>query len=168
MRGDEDEQRKPFEPADGLVPRWKKLYDLVTGRSVGQEVTYGEAIDVLDLGRKTDRTLKIAQAAMLEAQKHLESDGRRTVTTVARFGWIVVDAQRELIQVERRLVKTRRAAGRAVRGGKALSLRRDELSQFERQRLDFVNHAARVASQATGRNGLTLEKHQKMIEEARS
>ena len=155
--------RKPFEPIDGVTPRWKKLFDLVTERKIGEEVTYREATDLLDLGPQTRRTLKIVQEAMREAQRHLENQGERTVGTVARFGWIILDAQRELRQVERRLVKTRRAAGRVIRGGKALGTRREELSQFERQRLDFVNHSALVASQATGRNGLTLEKFQAML-----
>lgn len=161
-----DQDRKPFQPADGVTPRWKKLYDLVMSRDVGDEVTYREAIELLGFTRKTDHTLKLTQKAMRDAQAHLEKDGARTIGTVAKFGWIVLDPQKELDQVERRLVKTRRAAGRVVRGGKALSGRREELTQFQRQRLDFVNHAARVASQASGRNGLTLDKFRTMIEAA--
>lgn len=157
--------RKPFAPADGLTPRWKKLYDLVLTRDVGDEVTYGEALELLGFKRKTPTTLALTQQAMRDAQRHLENDGERTVGTVAKFGWIVLSAPREVDQIERRMVKTRRAAGRVSRGVRAANNRRDELSPFERQRLDLAGHAARIASEATGRNGLTLEKFQKMIEE---
>jgi hypothetical protein len=157
------DDRKPFQPIDGVTPRWQKLYNLVAERKIGDEVTYAEAIETLDLPRGR-ASRKVAQEAMREAQHHLEIKGERTVGTVANFGWVVLDAQRELGQVDRRRTKARRAAGRTLRGVKALNTRRDELSQFERQRLDFIGHSARVAQEATGRNGLTLEKFQKMIE----
>jgi hypothetical protein len=142
--------RKPFEPADGVTPRWQKLYDLVTSREVGGEVTYREALEVLDLPR-TREGLAVAQQSMRSAVARLEQAKERTVATVPKFGWVVLDAQREVQQVDRRLVKTRRAAGRVVRGVSAMSNRREELSQFERERLDRIGHAARAALEITGR-----------------
>jgi hypothetical protein len=156
--------RKPFEPID-TVPRWQKLYDLVMARNAGDEVTYGEAIDLLGLtGRRAADALKIAQDTMRTAVAHLEKGGQRTVGTVTRFGWIVLDAQRELNQVDRRLVKTRRAAGRTLRGAQALGTRREELSQFERERLDRMTRAARMTTEITGRKASTMEGLRKALE----
>lgn len=154
---------KPFEPADGVTPRWRKLFDLVTSRNVGDEVTYREATDLLNLPRN-DRGVKIAQDAMRDAMRHLEIQGERTVGNVKRFGWIVLDAQRELQQVDRRLVKTRRAAGRTLRGSKALDTRRGELSQFERERLDRISRSALMATQITGRRGMSISELKQAIE----
>lgn len=154
--------RKPFEPIDGVTPRWKKLHDLVLTREVGNEVTYREALELLSLPRN-DKGLKIVQESMRDAQRHLEQAGERTVGTVARFGWVVLDVQRELQQVDRRLIKTRRAASRTVRGATALNTRRGELSQFERERLDRVMHSARVSEQIAGRKKPTMDDLKKMI-----
>lgn len=164
MDGEEDVN--PFQPADGVTPRWKKLYDLVIGREVGDEVTYREAIDLLGFDRKTDRTLKVTQNAMREAVAHLEKDGQRTVGVVKNFGWIILDPTKELQQVDRRLTKTRRAAGRVVRGANALSTRRGELSQFEREKLDQVSRAGQMAAQISGRKRLDLESLRKQLDTA--
>lgn len=156
--------RKPFEPADRVTPRWQKLYGLVTGKEVGDEVTYGEALEVLGFERKTDRSLKIVQSAMRDALARLEKDGQRTVGVVQNFGWIVLDATKELRQVDRRLTKTRRAAGRVVRGTAALGTRRGELSQFERERLDQIDRSAKLAAQITGRKRVDLDTLRRQLE----
>lgn len=156
--------RRPFEPADGIAPRWQKLHDLVVSRRVGDEITYREAIEVLDLqGGHTRRNRAIAQAAMRAAVARLERAGERTVGTRAKFGWVILDASRELQQVDRRLVKTRRAAARTLRGGQALNARREELSQFERERLDWTVRSATAATQVTGRRGMNLDALHKEI-----
>lgn len=155
--------RKPFEPIDGVTPRWRKLYDLVLGRTVGDEITYREALEVLDLDN-TRRNRAVAQNAMRDAQRHLENHGERTVGTRVNFGWVVLDGQRELHQVDRRLVKTSRAAGRTLRGVKALGNRREELSQFERERLDQIGRSATLARQLTSRRNLDMDQLRKMIE----
>lgn len=144
-------ERKPFEPADGVAPRWQKLYDLVVARNVGDEVTYQEAMEVLSLPR-TREGMATAQQAMRSAMARLEQAKERTVGTVPKFGWIILDAQREVQQVDRRLIKTRRAAGRVLRGVSAMDNRRGELPQFERERLDRIGHAARAAIEITGRS----------------
>ena len=162
--------RKPFEPADGVTPRWQKLYDLVMTRDVGDEVTYREAHEVVDMSWQGlhSRNLATVQEAMREAMAHLEKDGERTVGTRARFGWVVLDASRELQQVDRRLTKTRRAADRTVRGTKALITRRGELSQFERERLDRVAYSASMAAQVTSRRGMSLSDLKKAVEGGQS
>lgn len=157
------EGRKPFEPLDGVTPRWRKLYDLVIGRAVGEEITYREAADTLGLSSPNGRNRAILQQAMRDAQHHLEKEGSRTVGTRVNFGWVVLDGQRELQQVDRRLVKTRRAAGRTLRGAKALGTRREELSQFERERLDSITRSATLAGQLIGRRSMDLDQLQKMI-----
>lgn len=157
-------ERKTFEPIDGVTPRWKKLYDLVMGRKVGDEITYREALEVLGLPR-TDRGLHIAQQTMRTTMEHLERDGHSLLGNVAKFGWVVLDPQRELQQTDRRVTKTRRAAGRAVRGVGSLNNRRDELSQFERERLDWISRSANLAMTASSRRGRkTTEELLKMIE----
>ena len=160
-----NDERKPFQPADGVTPRWQKLYDLVLSREVGDEVTYAEAIELLGFARKTDHSLKVVQESMRTAQRHLERHGERTVGTVARFGWVVLDASRELQQVDRRLIKTKRAAQRTVRGAKALNTRRDELSQFERVKLDYVSRSAEMAAQIAGRQKVNIDELRKQIED---
>jgi len=150
----------PFTPADGVMPRWQKLYNLVTDRKVGDGVTYGEARDLLGCN------LPLTQAAMRDAQKRLEQDGERTVGTVARFGWIVLDAQRELGQVDRRLTKTRRAAGRVVRGTRALNTRREDLSQQDRHRLDQIARSGELAAQIASRRKVDLNALRKAVEAA--
>lgn len=157
-------EREPFKPADGLKPRWQKLYDLVIGRKVGDEITYGEAAELLGLDHRDRDQLSTVQQTMREVQRRLENAGERTVGTVARFGWVVLDASRELNQVDRRLTKTRRAAGRVVRGTTALNIRRGELSQFERQRLDEVARSGLMAAQITGRRKLDLGQLRKITE----
>lgn len=162
--------RKPFEPADGVTPRWQKLYNLVLNREVGDEITYREAHEVvgLDWQGLHGKNLPTVQEAMRDAMARLEKNGERTVGTRPKFGWVVLDATRELQQVDRRLTKTRRAAGRTVRGSKALSTRRGELSQFERERLDRIAHAASMAAQMTGRRGMNLDDLKKAIEGGQS
>lgn len=156
--------RKPFEPADGVTARWKKLHDLVLTKKVGEELTYREAMEVLKLDPADPRSLPVVQQAMRDAQAHLEKGGERTVGTVARFGWIVLDAQRELQQADRRMVKTRRAAGRVTRAVEALGNRREELSQFERERLDRLRHSATMVAHVTGRRKMDLDQLRKAIE----
>lgn len=156
-------ERVMFDPADGVTPRWKKLYDLVTSRNVGEEITYREVLDLLSLPRN-DYGRKVAQNAMRDAQHKLEQRGERTVGTVAKFGWKVLDAVRELDQVDRRLVKTRRAAGRTIRGAKALDTRRGELSQFERERLDTITRSANMAAEIAARKATRSTDVQKWID----
>lgn len=148
----------PFTPADGHTPRWRKLYDLITTRQPGDEITYREARDLLDCDLHT------AQSAMRDAIRRLERDGQLTVKTVERFGWVVLNPAGELDQVDRRLTKTRRAAGRAARGAGAVEGRRDQLSQFERERLDRMKRAALAVGELTSRRRSSLAELRKMIE----
>ena len=159
--------RKPFEPADGATPRWQKLHDLVLTKKVNDEVTYREAAEALGFASMTDRVLRIVQAAMRDAVKNLEKRGNLTLATVAKFGWVVLTPERELQQVDRRVVKTRRAAGRALRGGDALNTRRDQLSTFDRDRLDGLRRSAMMAAQVTGTRGMDLNELKNMIEGAK-
>lgn len=155
--------RKPFEPADGATPRWQKLRDLVRTKEVGQEVTYREAAELLGLDHRDRDQLATIQGAMRDAVARLEKAGERTVSTVARFGWVVLDAQREVGQVDRRLTKTRRAAGRTLRGIGALNTRRGELSQFDRERLDWMDRSARIAEQAASKKRRGIGEIRKML-----
>lgn len=157
------EERAPFRPADGIQPRWKILFDLVMSKAVGDEVTYEDAADALGIEQSDPRLRPIVQSAMRDAQAQLEKAHERTVGNKTNFGWIILAADQELKQVERRLVKTRKAAGRTIRGGVALNSRREELPQEERARLDFTLRGARMAQRAGTRRGLTLEAYAEML-----
>jgi hypothetical protein len=119
----------PFQPADGQRARWRYLYDLVSERHPGDEITVDEVMEMLDVDAAT------ARAVMLEAKKHLEEDRKHTVRTVDRFGWIVIDARGNLDEIEKRRKKAYRATDRTAR--LIVATPRDELSQIERSRLDF-------------------------------
>lgn len=118
----------PFEPADGVQARWRYCYDLAATRAVNEQITVHEVMELLGCDDTT------AWAAMREARDHLEADGKRSVRTVPRFGWIVASASVHL----RMAADRQRRAGRQVR--KAISVidaaPRGELSQFERQQAD--------------------------------
>lgn len=118
-----------FEPADGNEPRWQHCYDLVAELQPGDDITYQQVMEALDCDRQ------VAIASMLQAKKHLEQDGQRTVRNVRRFGWIVCDAKANLTEADGRIKKTSRALERAARI--VLATPRDELSRIDQSRLDF-------------------------------
>lgn len=118
-----------FQPADGQKARWRHCYDLVAAAEPGDDVTYQQVMELLDCDRQ------IAMASMLEAKKHLEQDGQRTVRNVRRFGWIVCDAKANLDEADGRIRKTSRALERAAR--LVLATPRAELSRIDQSRLDF-------------------------------
>lgn len=142
--------RLPFQPADGETPRWRKLYDLVISKQLNEEITYREAVDLLDCD------LRAAQVAMRETTKRLEQDGQQSIRTVPNFGWVVMRAAEHLNESERHLRKTRNSARRAHRKITAIDGRRSELSQFERERADRLKLTANAAAELTGRRRLSL------------
>ena len=160
----ESEGRKPFESI-GDLPRWQILFSIASTRAVGEEITYREAIDALGLaGGGTRENRSIAQNVMRDVVARLEKEGLRSLKTVTNFGWVVLDATGEISQVDRRLTKTRRAAGRTMRGIEAADVKRDELSQFDRERLDWTRRAAQVALTGTARRNRTMSELIKEIE----
>jgi len=120
----------PFAPADGVKARWRYLYDLVVSREPGDEITYQEVEELLDVDRPT------AQATMLTAQKHLEEDGQYSVATKRKFGWVVMTPAQHIDAAERGEKKMWRAQKRAHRPLTVAEAHRGELSPFERQALD--------------------------------
>lgn len=150
----------PFEPADGIKGRARQLAELVESRQPGDEVTYAEAMELLDC------ELTQVQAAMNGARKILEDGKARSVRTVERFGWIVMDARANLDEVDRRRKRASRATTRAVRLLNATP--RDELSQIERQRADFQSRqlvGARSLYDRTSKPFAELQKESKKAPE---
>lgn len=143
------DDRKPFEPI-GDQARWKMLYDLVQAKAVGDEITYKEAEQILDCDREA------VLGAMYYARRRLEADGQRSVRTVARFGWIVMTAAQEIDEAEKR----RRKAGNRVRDGlritSSVNGRRDELSPFERERLDREQRSLTMLKELMSRKRRSL------------
>lgn len=133
----------PFEPADGVKGRAHQLADLVESRQPGGEVTYAEAMDLLGCD------LSAAQQAMNDARRILEDGGQRSVRTQERFGWVVMDAQANLDEIERRRRRASRATTKAIRLVNATP--REELPQMERQRLDFLARSLQGARSLYGR-----------------
>lgn len=119
----------PFTPADGERARWRHAYDLVLDRKPGDGIAVEELTEALDIDPHT------ARAVMLEAKKHLEQERRQTVRTVARFGWVVIEAGDKLDEIEKRRKKAFRATNRTAR--LIVATPRAALSQIERSRLDF-------------------------------
>lgn len=142
-------ERKPFEPILDEA-RWRLLYNLVLTKNVGDEITYREAEDLCQCDREA------VLGAMYYARRRLEEDGERSVRTVARFGWIVMSASQEIDEAERR----RKKAGKRVKDGlritAAVNGRRDELSPFERERLDRETRSLTMLRDLMGRKRKSL------------
>jgi len=125
-----NDDRKPFEPADGLRPRWQYCYDLVVERNINDEITRREVMDMLACDWAT------AGAAMGQAKVHLEEDGRLSVRTVPKFGWVVMRAGEHLAEADREARSGHRKLKAGYRKLSAIDHRRGELSQFEREAVD--------------------------------
>ncbi len=156
--------REPFATLDG-IPRWRKMYDLVLSKNIDDMILYGEALDALGLPRGREFR-HVALAAMRDAMVHLENEGRNTVQNVVNTGWKVQTTEAEVSQGHKRVVKTRKAAGRGLRIALSTGTRRDQLSQSSRQMLDWNNRASRLAGEVTRTRGRkTTEELRRMLEE---
>lgn len=142
--------RKPFEPADGIEARWRKCYALVESRNSGDEITYREVEELCEC----DRTG--ALAAMDEAREKLLGDKQLAVRTVERFGWIKMTAAEQIDFVEERRLRAGRQIARGMTAIVATQNHRDELSQFERQRLDQEQATALRHAELLGRRRKSL------------
>lgn len=145
-----EDGRKPFEPI-GSQPRWKILYDLVAGRPIGTEITYGEARDALG---GVDRQTAIS--AMYTAKRHLENDGERSVRNVMRFGWIVMKPDEEIAEAETRRKRAHRRVRAGIRIVRSVNTRRGELTQFDRQRLDYEDRSLSMLADIMSRKTASL------------
>lgn len=150
---------KPFEPADGESARWRKLYELVLTRRVNDEITYGEAEDLLSVDHQT------VLGVMREARAHLERDGQQSVRTVPGFGWIVMRASEHIGESDRHLKKSRNQAKYALRKVAAIDGRRDELSQFEREAADRAKLRASALLELSSRRRPSFSELQRAAEQ---
>lgn len=119
----------PFQPADGEKGRARRLAELVAGLKPGDDITYTQAMELLDCD------LPQVRQAMNDARKILEEGKARSVQTIDKYGWIVLDARGNLDEVDRRKKRASRAVTRSIRLLNATP--REELSQIERARMDF-------------------------------
>src|SRR5688500_10644881 len=133
-----DDTRPAFAPANGIQARWRYAYDLVTPKQPGDEVTLAELAEALgwNYDHADDWQRQQLFSVMSDARRHLEADGQRTVRTVEKFGWIVLDARGALNEVERRRDKAARAVDNAISG--LGSAPREELAGQDRSRRDFL------------------------------
>lgn len=135
--------RKPFETINERA-RWEDCYDLALSRQPREQITLHEVMEMLGCDEPA------AWASMREAVARLERNGHRSLITEPKFGWIVATASDMLRLVDKREKKTVRALGRAARGLRATP--RGELSQFERQAMDWqgrARHGTRLGGRHT-------------------
>lgn len=141
-----------FQPADGVQSRKKYAYDIAISREPGDAITYEELAEALNWQyHPGDGQMRgLLCQAMDAARAQLESEGRNTVATKEKFGWIVLDAAGALRQVKRRLDKTRNQLVRTARGLGAAH--REQLSQADRQERDLIaSNLPRAAALMGGR-----------------
>lgn len=122
--------RRPFEPLDGVEARWRKLYDLVLTKQAGEEITYREVEELLDCDRAA------ALGAMDYARERLIQDGHIAVRTVDRFGWVRMTAAEQITFAKERRLKAARQIERGIKTLVTVQQHREELSPFDRERLD--------------------------------
>lgn len=84
---------RPFQPI-GDRARWRKIYDLLRGKSVGDSLTYDEISGVLDLHPLNDR--HAIQMAVRRAAKELEQEDQRAIEPVVNEGYRVVQPREHL------------------------------------------------------------------------
>lgn len=141
-----------FQPADGVQSRKKYAYDIAISREPGDAITYEELAEALNWDyHPGDAQMRgLLCQAMDAARAQLESEGRNTVETKEKFGWIVLDASGALRQVKRRLNKAQSQLVRTARGLGAAH--RDQLSQADRQERDLIaSNLPRAAALMGGR-----------------
>lgn len=148
MRG--EDERDLFAPANGIRARWRYAYDLVTAREPGDSITLEQLAEALDMDyhpRDEDMRRLLFQV-MDTARAHLEENGERTVGTKEKYGWIVLDSAAALRQSEARMGKVRRAA--VVTARSLGAVRREELTQQQRQERDFLAGSLMRVSEVMG------------------
>lgn len=141
-----------FQPADGIQSRKKYAYGLVIAAEPGDAITYEALAEALgwDYHPADAQMRGLLCQAMDGARAQLESEGRNTVETKEKFGWIVLDASGALRQVKRRLNKAQSQLVRTARG--LGSAHREELSQADRQERDLIaSNLPRAAALMGGR-----------------
>lgn len=140
----------PFAPADGEKARWRHCWDIIDGegREPGDQVLLQEVME------RCNCDAKAAWAAMRDARRHLEEAGRRTVRTVPKFGWVVMNASEHLTASDHHAHKARRQVSTAHL--KVSSARRKELTQFEREAADRMTTRYQALSELMGRRRSTL------------
>lgn len=133
----------PFEPKDGVQPRWRYAYDLVIARKPGDGITLMELAELLDLDHFSEADRQVMRGVMLEAKAHLEKEGQQTVETVVKYGWKVLDPTGNLDQIEQRRLKAARQVDRTARLINATP--RSELAPIDQQRYDAEQRSALAA-----------------------
>lgn len=147
-----EDEREMFAPANGIRARWRYAYDLVAACEPDDSITLEQLAEALDIYYQPgdDHTRSLLFQVMDTARTRLEEDGMRTVQTQEKYGWIVLDSSGALRQSVRRMRKVQSAAARTATSLGAI--RREELSQQERQENDFLtSNVLRVGDAAGGR-----------------
>ena len=126
----------PFEPA-GETARWRILYDLLSGRTVGDVLNYEVMAEALDLDPIEDR--HTIQLAMRRASKELELENKHAVEAVQNVGYRIVEPEEHL----------RLARGQQRRSSRALARGHSKVVNVDLSNVDpEVRNAFQVVASA--------------------
>ena len=126
----------PFEPA-GETARWRILYDLLSGRTVGDVLNYEVMAEALDLDPIEDR--HTIQLAMRRASKQLELENKHAVEAVQNVGYRIVEPEEHL----------RLARGQQRRSSRALARGHSKVVNVDLSNVDpEVRNAFQVVASA--------------------
>jgi len=126
----------PFEPA-GETARWRILYDLLSGRTVGDVLNYEVMAEALDLDPIEDR--HTIQLAMRRASRELELENKHAVEAVQNVGYRIVEPEEHL----------RLARGQQRRSSRALARGHSKVVNVDLSNVDpEVRNAFQVVASA--------------------
>lgn len=126
----------PFEPA-GETARWRILYDLLSGRTVGDVLNYEVMAEALDLDPIEDR--HTIQLAMRRASKEFELENKHAVEAVQNVGYRIVEPEEHL----------RLARGQQRRSSRALARGHSKVVNVDLSNVDpEVRNAFQVVASA--------------------
>ncbi len=126
----------PFEPA-GETARWRILYDLLSGRTVGDVLNYEVMAEALDLDPIEDR--HTIQLAMRRASRELELENKHAVEAVQNVGYRIVEPEEHL----------RLARGQQRRASRALARGHSKVVNVDLSNVDpEVRNAFQVVASA--------------------
>ena len=126
----------PVGPA-GETARWRILYDLLSGRTVGDVLNYEVMAEALDLDPIEDR--HTIQLAMRRASKELELENKHAVEAVQNVGYRIVEPEEHL----------RLARGQQRRSSRALARGHSKVVNVDLSNVDpEVRNAFQVVASA--------------------
>jgi len=148
----------PFEPV-GAQPRWKLIYELVSGAPVGTLVTYEELSDA------TNSDFTANRSGLAKAVKTLERNEQRTLICVTNVGYRIAAASEHEGLARNRQRRSRRQIDRAV--SLAANVRKDELEPEQAKRLEAMETTLRSHADMLRRINGRVERQEQGLRDVR-